>query len=106
MAYQCRGHGDEALRIGLEALASQYLRYGYLLHGMLKREVLVMNAKRTLGTTNASAHQTTKAMAEGLPGSIDRVATAMQNASVESFNGRFRDEFTGRRSPNLAFRMT
>src|SRR5262247_723095 len=41
MAYQCRGHGDEALRIRLEALASQYPRYGYLLlHGMLKREGL------------------------------------------------------------------
>ena len=55
MAYRCRGHGDEALRIRLEALASQYPRYGYLLlHGILKREKLVINAKRTAGTETYS----------------------------------------------------
>ena len=48
MAYPCRDPGDEVLRIRLQALASQYPRYGYLLlHGMLKREGLVINAKRT-----------------------------------------------------------
>jgi len=48
IAYRCRDHGDEALRVRLEALASQYPRYGYLLlHGMLKQEGLVINAKRT-----------------------------------------------------------
>lgn len=48
ITYPCRDPGDEVLRVRLEALASQYPRYGYLLlHGMLKREGLVINAKRT-----------------------------------------------------------
>ena len=48
VAYRSRGHGDEVLGVRLEALAIQYPRYGYLmLHGMLKREGLVINAKRT-----------------------------------------------------------
>ena len=48
VAYRCRGDGDEALGVRLEALAGQYPRYGYqMLHGILKREGLVINAKRT-----------------------------------------------------------
>ena len=43
----CRA-GDEALRDRLKALAEQFPKYGYpTLHGMLKAEGLVQNAKRT-----------------------------------------------------------
>ena len=42
------GGGDEALRARLRQLAGENRRYGYLrLHALLRREGLVMNAKRT-----------------------------------------------------------
>ena len=45
----CQGRDDQALRSRLRSLAASYPRYGCpTLHAMLKREGLVINAKRTL----------------------------------------------------------
>lgn len=46
--YQPKKRQDEPLTARLKELAVEYLRYGYLmLHGLLKREGLVKNKKRT-----------------------------------------------------------
>ncbi len=46
--YQPKGRDDAALRARLKALAERYPRYGYpTLHGLLRAEGLVQNAKRT-----------------------------------------------------------
>ncbi len=46
--YRARAKDDSALRQRLKALAEKYPRYGCpLLHGMLRREGLVVNHKRT-----------------------------------------------------------
>lgn len=48
LRYRRRSGRDAALRARLKALATENSRYGYLLlHGLLKREGLVINKKRT-----------------------------------------------------------
>lgn len=48
LRYRRRNGRDAALRARLNALATENSRYGYLLlHGLLKREGLVINKKRT-----------------------------------------------------------
>ncbi len=46
--YQSKSRTDDAIRMRLKALATQYPAYGYLLlHGLLKAESLVINKKHT-----------------------------------------------------------
>jgi putative transposase len=97
--YESRRAPDTVLRDRLKELAAQYSRYGYqTLHGMLKREGLVINEKKTYRIYREEGLQVRKKRRKRLP-LQERVPTRMLTGANQRWSMDFMSDqlATGRR---------